>query len=120
MKKNMHMARRKMSRVIDEIYTALFRVGGGEVDFQLRKEEGGLRLRVQGDYAPENRQRMERMAEMLQPAVRNPALVETYWELAGGDQYTSDSELNLVGQMLDSARVEIRDREVEMELYLSF
>lgn len=120
MKRHMHMARRKMSHIIDEVYTALFRAGGETVDMELRKEAEGLRLRVRGDFAPENRRAMERMAEMLRPVVRNPALVETYWELAGGDQYTSDSELSLVGQMLDSARVEVREAEVEMELYLAF
>jgi len=60
------------------------------------------------------------MKKMLQPEVRNPALVEAYWELAGGDQYTSDSELNLVGQMLDSAEVNVHDGKVEMDLFMAF
>ena len=120
MKKRMHMARRKMSHVIDELYTALFQLGGGEVDLRLRKEADGLRLTVRGDFSPENRRQVERMAEILQPAVRNPALVETYWELAGGDHYTSDSELSLVGQMLDEARVDVGEAEVKMDLYLAF
>ena len=120
MKKNTHMARRRMSHVIDELYTALFRMGGTEVDLQLRKEEDGLRLTVRGDFPPENRKQMDRMAQMLQPAVRNRALVETYWELAGGDHYTSDSELSQVGQMLDEAQIEILDGEVRMVLYLAF
>ena len=55
MKKKMHMARRKMSHVIDELYTALFQLGGEEVDLRLRKEEQGLRLTVRGDFSPENR-----------------------------------------------------------------
>lgn len=120
MKKRMSVARRKMSHVIDELYTALFRAGGREVDLRLIKEEEGLRLLVRGDFAPENQRLMERTAEMLQPAVRSQALVETYWELAGGDQYTSDSELSLVGQMLDEAHVEVESGRVRMELYLSF
>ena len=120
LKKNAHMARRRMSRVIDELYTALFRAGGEEVDLRLVKEASGLRLFVRGDFPPERRKLMERMAEMLQPAVRNPALVEAYWELAGGDQYTSDSELSLVGQMLDEAKVEVLDGRVEMALYMGF
>lgn len=114
------MARRKMSHVIDELYAAMFRLGAKEVDLHLSKEERGLRLRVSSDYAPEHRHGVERMAEMLQPELRNPALVEAYWELAGGEQYTSDSEMNLVGQMLDQARVEIGEQRVEMELFLAF
>lgn len=115
-----HMARRKMSHIIDELYTALFRAGAKEVDLHLSKGERGLRLRVSSDYAPEHRHEVERMAEMLQPVLRNPALVEAYWELAGGEQYTSDSEMDLVGQMLDEARVDIGEAKVEMELFLSF
>ena len=120
MKRNIHMARRRMSHVIDELYTALFRLGGQEVDLHLSKEENGLRLTVRGDFPLECLSQVERMAEMLQPAVRNRALVEAYWELAGGDQYTSDSELSLVGQMLDGAQVEILEKEVKMDLYLAF
>lgn len=119
-KKHIHLARRRMSHVIDELYTALLRAGGREVDLRLSKEEDGLRLFVKGDYAPEHRHEMERMAQMLHPAVRDMGLVEAFWELAGGDQYTSDSELALVGQIIDSAEVTIGENMVEMELYLSF
>lgn len=119
-KKHIHMARRKMSHVIDELYTALFRAGGKEVDIRLTKEENGLRLYVKGDYSAEHRRDMERMAEMLQPEVRDLGLVEAYWELAGGDQYTSDSELALVGQIVDDAKIFVGETVVEMELYLSF
>ena len=119
-KKHIHIARRRMSHVIDELYTALFRAGGKEVDIRFVKEDEGLRLFVRGDYSPEHRHDMERMAEMLSPKVRDLGMVEAYWELAGGDQYTSDSELALVGQIVDESRVELRDTEVEMELYLSF
>ena len=120
MKRNTHMARRKMSHVIDELYAALFGLGGEAVDFRLRKEADGLRLSVRGDFPPGSRGQVEHMAQALRPVVRNPALVEAYWELAGGDPYTSDSELSLVGQMLDEVRVEILDGEVRMELYLAF
>ena len=119
-KKHIHQARRRMSHVIDEMYTALFRAGGKEVDMRLVKEEEGLRLFVKGDYSVEHRREMERMAQMLQPKVRDMGMVEAYWELAGGDQYTSDSELNLVGQMLDSAEVEIHDGKVKMDLFMAF
>jgi len=119
-KKHIHLARRRMSHVIDELYTALLRAGGKEVNIRLSKEEDGLRLFVTGDYSPEHRHEMERMAEMLQPAVRDMGLVEAFWELAGGDQYTSDSELALVGQIVDGAEVTVGESTVEMELYLSF
>ena len=60
------------------------------------------------------------MVRLLQPQVRDPALVESYWELAGGAQYSSESELALVGQMLDAAIVEVTDGHVRMDLFIAF
>lgn len=118
--KHLHMARRKMSHVIDELYTALLRSGGTGVDLKIRREEEGMRLLVQGDFSREYQQEIQRMGEMLTPQLRNPALVQEFWELAGGDQYTSDSELALVGQMVDEARVQIGEKQVAMELFVRF
>ena len=118
--KHLHLARRKMSHVIDEIYTALLRTGGGEVQLRIIREEEGLRLLAAGDFSPENQHRIQRMAELLQPVVRTPALVEEFWELAGGDQYTSESELALVGQIIDQAAVTVEDTRVEMDLFISY
>ena len=63
---------------------------------------------------------MERMAKLLQPLVRDPALVETYGELTGEDQYTEQGEIALVGQMLDESRVVVEPGRVKMELYLAY
>ena len=118
--KRLHLARRKMSHVIDEIYTALLRAGGSEVDLRIIREEEGLRLRAGGDFSAENHHHMERMAELLQPAVRTPALVEEYWELAGGDQYTSESEMALVGQIIDEAKITVEEQHIDLDLYIVY
>lgn len=119
-RKHMGITRRKMSHVIDELYTALFHVGGTKADLHLVREENGIRLLMKSDFLPQHREAVEDMAAMLQPVVRNPALVQSYWELAGGDQYTSDSELSLVGQMLDDAKVTVGENWVEMDLFVGF
>ncbi len=118
--KHIHTARRKMNHVLDEIYTALLLAGGTELDLSIRREEQGLRLQARGNFLPERRQEMERMAEFLQPEVRSPALVEEYWALAGGDRYTTDSELALVGHMVDQATVKVEADRLALELYIAF
>ena len=118
--KHLHIARRKMCRVIDELYTVLLRSGGKAVDLHIRREEEGLRLLAEGDFSAEHYSDMKRLAEMLRPVRRNVALVEEFWELAGGDQYTSDSELALVGQMVDEAQVQVGDERIYIELYILF
>ena len=119
-RKHMGITRRKMSHVIDELYTALFHAGGTEADMHLSREADGIRLLVKSNYLPEHREKVEDMAQLLQPMIRNPALVQSYWELAGGDQYSSESELSLVGQMLDDAKVTVKADTVEMDLFLRF
>lgn len=114
------MTRRRMNHIISELSNALLLAGGRQIDLHLLREENGLRLRIEGDFSPEHQRGMEHMARLLQPRVRDLALVETYWELAGGDQYTSESELALVGQMLDASVVEVTEGHVKMDLYLAF
>ena len=108
MKKRMRLARRRMNHIMSELNHALFLAGSQEINLRLIREEAGLRLQIQAEFAP------------LQPAVRDPALVESYWELAGEEQYTSDSEMALVGQMLDGAVVNLAGRTVRMNLYIAF
>ena len=109
MKQRHPQARQKMSRIIDEIGAALFACGATEVSLRLKKEPEGLRLLVQSDYTAENRPKLERLSKLLQPEIRDPALAETFWELAGADLAHDTSELALVGQILDGAHVAIED-----------
>ena len=102
MKQRHPQARQKMSRVIDEIGAALFACGATEVSLRLKKEPEGLRLLVQGDYLPVNRAKLERLGK-----------------LAGADLADDTSELALVGQILDDARVTLGDTQVEMELFVA-
>jgi len=118
--KHLHLARRKMSHIIDEIYTALLHYGSEEVDLHIVREAKGLRLRVEGDFNEEYLGNIQRMGELLQPAVRSEAMVEMYWELAGEDQYTSESEMSLVGQMADEASLTTEGSKVRIEIFVAY
>ena len=109
-----------MARIIDELYNALFLAGANEIDMKMNKTAEGLRLRLVSDFDPQVRHHVEKMGTLLCPEERNIALVETYWELAGGDQYSSDSELSLVGHMLDEADVKLEGNTVQMDLFIRY
>ena len=112
-------AEKIVSTVFDEIGAALFACGATEVSLRLKKEPEGLRLLVQSDYTAENRPKLERLSKLLQPEIRDPALAETFWELAGADLAHDTSELALVGQILDGAHVAIEDAGVSMDLFVA-
>ena len=118
--KHLHLARRKMGHILDEIYTALLHYGSEEVDLRIVREEEGLRLFVKADFHGEYLDEIERMGELLQPAVRSPAMVEEFWELAGEDRYSSESEMALVGQMADDADLHVEGNQVNIELYVAY
>jgi len=109
-----------MGHIIDELYTALLHYGSADVDLHIKRMENGMRLYVQSNFSPEHIQHIQRMGELLNPAVRSPAMVEEYWELAGEDQYTSDSEMALVGQMAEEAELTISGDRVNIELFVAF
>ena len=119
MKQRNPQTRQKMSRVIDEIGAALFSCGATELAFRLKKEPEGLRLLVQGDYLAASRPKLERLTRLLQPEIRDPALAETFWELAGADLTDDTSELALVGQILDEAQVSLEDGRIELDLFVA-
>lgn len=118
--KHLHLARRKMGHIIDEIYTALLRYGSREVNLRIVHEQEGLRLFVSGDFDVEYLEEIQRMGELLQPEVRSEAMVEMYWELTGEDQYTGESEMSLVGQMADEAVLTLDGTNVKIEIYIAF
>lgn len=118
--KHINLARRKMSHIVDEIYNALLHYGSGEVDLRILREADGLRLFAHSDYAPAHLHHIRRLSELLQPAVRSAAMVEMYWELAGEDQYAGESEISLVGQMADEAKVEVEENRVFIELFVAY
>ncbi|MCI9431232.1 MAG: hypothetical protein K2P15_01855 [Oscillospiraceae bacterium] len=120
MKRRMYRARRRMNHVISELSHALLLAGGREIDLRLVREDDGLRLHLEGDFTPEHQRSMEHMAKLLQPLVRDPALVETYGELPGEDQYSEESELSLVGQMVDRSAVTVEPGRVRMDLFLAY
>lgn len=118
--KHLHLARRKMGHIIDEIYTALLHYGSEEVELKIVRESNGLRLFVTADFNRAYVSEINRMGELLQPAVRSDAMVEMYWELAGEDQYTSENEMALVGQMAEEAALIIEGNTVNIELLVAY
>lgn len=120
MKRRMYRARRRMNHVISELSHVLLQAGSREIHMDLIREENGLRLCLNGTYDAEHHPEMEHMARLLQPKFRDPAVVETYWELTGEDQYTEESEMSLVGQMVDESRVSVEGGQVRINLFLAF
>lgn len=112
----MDSIKRKMNKILDELVAFLFSVGSDNVKLELKKETDGYSLRVNSNFAPEHRRQVEKLERLLHPTDRYEGLEHFYWELAGNSGIGQDSELQLVGQMLDHADITIVDNTLELFL----
>lgn len=114
------ITREKMSRILDELYTYLFTVGAQSIALNIKRWDDGFSISIESDYDPAMRHKIEHLSRFLNPEIRNASLEETYWALVGCDRTGEDSELMLVGQMLDSADVFIYDDRVRLALFKKY
>lgn len=100
----MNQARKKVIRIIDEILRFQFNAGIADTHMDLRKDDGVFHI-VFTAHCPDRAagQRAVDTLNRFLKVERNEAVENYFWELAGDDEGGDDSELQLVGQMLDEA-----------------
>lgn len=98
----MNATARKMTKVIDELIVFFISAGSDGVRMNLEKQQDGYELSLESNY---------------DPAQRNEGLEEFFWQLAGVSGLGQDTELHLIGQMVECRKLEIRDDSVSLVLY---
>ena len=82
-----------------------------------RKLEDGYELSLKSRYDPAERKKVNDLDRFLNQAEKNEGLEEFFWQLAGVSGLGQDSELHLIGQMVDCRRLEIGTDTVELTLF---
>lgn len=113
----MEATARKMTKVIDELIVFFFSVGSDGVQMDLRKLEDGYELSLKSRYDPAESKKVNDLDRFLNQAEKNEGLEEFFWQLAGVSGLGQDSELHLIGQMVDCRRLEIGPDMVELTLF---
>ena len=108
---------KKMSKIVDELVCFFFSAGSHDVKMDLKRVEDGFELTLRSDFDPAEKKRIDDLDRFLNVTEKNEGLEEFFWQLAGVNAGGDDSEIHLVGQMVDCRKLEIRDSEVEMVLY---
>ena len=104
---------KKMTRIMDELTYFFFSVGSQGIQINL--------LRLENGCSPSERARVNDLERFLQveESERDQSLEEFFWQLAGSNRNGGgqDSELHLIGQMIDRASVQITDERVDLVLF---
>lgn len=107
---------RKVTKVADELIYYLLRAGADNLKVDMHKEPDRFVITIDSDYCTEQRQAIKSLERMLLEANRDKSIEEEYWELMGMNGSSYDPELQLVGMLVDSARVTLGDHTVHVEL----
>ena len=99
-------------------------MGGGPQNMnQVIRQEQKIRedaeqhaIFFRSNYDEKHFPRVEQLVRYLNQG-RNPALEESYWGLAGGGDLQDESEMLLIGAMIDHADIKIADGYVTFYLY---
>ncbi len=110
---------RKMSKIVDELMIFFFNIGSKNVQMDMRALEDGCELTLTSHYQPEMQRKIESLKRFLvvENKTKDAAMEELFWELAGVNSQAPESQLPLVGQMLDRASVEVEGDTVKLVLF---
>ena len=107
--------KKKISRMIDELVTFFFGVGGKQMQISLEETSASYIIDFKSDFAPDQKAQLEHLDRIFSSA-RTDELEENYWELAGLGDMCEDSELYMLGMMTDEAEIQIEKASAHLVL----
>ncbi|MEM1484940.1 hypothetical protein V6615_08670 [Oscillospiraceae bacterium PP1C4] len=108
---------KKMSKIIDELFFFFFSVGSDDIKLDVKKKKEGYELQLESNYDPSQYKKVADLDKFLNVTKKNEGLEEFFWQLAGVSTLGQDSELHLIGQMIDRVKLDIRENMVKMVLF---
>lgn len=105
--------RKKVLIILEELMKMLMKLGCTNMTANIDKEETQCIIKVKGNYTEDKRRYFGEIEKCLQCG-RNEEMEECYWSISGAAEIDQDSELYIVGSMLD--RCEIHDTGEELEI----
>ena len=112
----MHHVKKKIATIVDELITFFYSAGGTDFDIKIREDFEQHAIFFRSNYDENHFPKVEQLCRYLNQG-RNPAVEETYWGLAGGADLEAESEMLLIGAMIDHADIKIQDGYITFYLY---
>lgn len=98
----MHFKFRKNLRIINELITCIHKLGAKDINFNLNENEKETFFTIWGEVNFIEESHLENIVNLLSTK-RQHEIEEYYWNLPS--DYDSESQLSIVGMMIDFAEV---------------
>ncbi|MTI49734.1 MAG: hypothetical protein FH761_18030 [Firmicutes bacterium] len=105
---------KKISKIIDELVTFCLLHGTNSMNISIENSEEYFKISISGDSIDCKDKRVKKLKQLLS-GPRQTEIEEYYWELAGEND--RDTELCLVGAMIDKAEVNYDEKDLSITLY---
>lgn len=105
--------KKRITKIIDELMFYLFSMGANNIDVSYKKEQELYVITFKSDYDSSKRDKLFKLVKYLNYE-KQEEIEEYFWELTGN--YDLDTELSLVGMMIDEAKVYYDDEKIEIAL----
>lgn len=113
----MHHDKTKIARIVDELITFFYATGGTDYDIKIREDDEQYAIFFRSNYHPDHFPKIEQLCRYLNQG-RSPAIEESYWGLAGTGDLEDESEMLLIGAMIDHADIQVKEDEGVITFYL--
>ncbi len=104
---------KKIGKIVDEMTTHLLRDDTDMVDFRIDRQADRTVISIIDHNTKYTKQEIGKLMECFN-VQRQHEVEEYYWQLVG--ECDNDSELTIIGAMVDDSKVELKDGDLHIEL----
>ncbi|PAB59506.1 hypothetical protein [Anaeromicrobium sediminis] len=105
---------KRISKIVDELINYFFSIGGTDISINVQNLEKHHKIFFQSNYKNEQDEKINKLIKYLSYP-KQEEIEEYYWELMGDCDV--DTELSLIGMMIDEAEVNFVDDKIQITLY---
>ncbi|KUO68979.1 MAG: hypothetical protein APF77_19585 [Clostridia bacterium BRH_c25] len=106
--------RKRICKIIDELVNYMLSIEATNINVNIENKADHYIITIKSDYSEEKYKRIEKLMRAL-TSPKTEEIEEYYWELTG--ESDTDTELYLVGMMVDKSEISIVDNMLELKLY---
>ena len=106
--------KKKITRIVDEISTFMFTMGSTHINSDILETDHQFIITIKSNFSQEKKADLDRLIKFLN-FEKSEEMEAYYWGLTGQSQ--SDIELTMVGMMIDSFYIDVKEGELILTLY---
>ncbi len=106
--------KKRVSKIVDELISYFFKIGSKNIHIDVLEEKKQYVITFSCDTKNIKESDINLLVRCLN-TYKSEEMEEYYWELTG--ECDTDSELSIVGMMIDNFEISINDQNMELILY---